>query len=122
MRSHGVSDFPDSAIQVNPSGGTVVNLPKGITTEPDYQSASQACRSLLPRSANGGASSGNTQANLNFANCMRSHGVTNFPEPNSQGGFIMQGSSGINPNSPTFQSAMQACRSDLPNGGAGLGR
>ena len=49
-----------------------------------------------------------------LAACMRSHGVPNFPEPNAQG-VISSGS--IDPNSPQFQQAMQACRKDLPNGG-----
>jgi hypothetical protein len=43
---------------------------------------------------------------------MRSHGVRNFPDPNSQGGFLMGGD--VDPNSPTFKSAMQACQSLLP--------
>ena len=49
-----------------------------------------------------------------LAACMRSHGVPNFPEPNAQG-VISSGS--IDPNSPQFQQAMQACQKDLPNGG-----
>lgn len=120
MRSHGVTNFPDNAISTS-GGATKFDLPQGIASNPDYQSASQACQSKLPRGANGGSSSGNTQAELNFAACMRSHGVPNFPEPNSQGAFRITSGNGLNPNSPTFQSAMQACRSKLPNGGAGLG-
>lgn len=122
MRSHGVSNFPDNAIS-STGGGTKVDLPSGITSNPAYRSASQACQSKLPRGANGGSggSSGNTQAELNLANCMRSHGVTNFPEPNAQGGIVVGGSSGIDPNSPSYQSAWQACRHLLPNGGSGLG-
>lgn len=122
MRSHGVQNFPDNAIQVNASGGVMYDLPQGVSNQPDFQSASQACRSKLPQGANGGGSSGNTQADLNFANCMRSHGVANFPEPNAQGRFTFTGGSGsgLNPNSPTFKSAMQTCRKDLPNGGQGL--
>jgi hypothetical protein len=50
---------------------------------------------------------------------MRSHGVTNFPEPNSQGQVLIQGGAGINPNSPTFQSANQACQHYLPAGAVG---
>src|SRR5262249_41875792 len=57
MRSQGVSDFRDPAIQVTPSAGTMVNLPKGISPDPDSPSPTQACRSLLPLPANGGASS-----------------------------------------------------------------
>jgi len=120
MRAHGVSNYPDNAV-TNTGNGTKVNLPQGITNNPDYGSASQACQSKLPGGGSGGGSSGNTQAELKLANCMRSHGVTNFPEPDSQGHIVMGGSSGIDTNSPTYQSAWQACRSQLPNSGAGLG-
>ena len=64
--------------------------------------------------ATAGGSSGVAVA-MKLAACMRSNGVPNFPDPNSQG--VIQGS-GIDPNSPTFQKAMQACRKNLPNGGA----
>jgi hypothetical protein len=81
----------------------------------------------------GGATSaqGDTAANrakgLAFARCMRSHGVPNFPDPGGGGGggFGMQIQSGPNGtnvngvpvNGRSFQTAMQACRSYLPNGG-----
>ena len=57
---------------------------------------------------------GNEADALAFAECMRSHGVPSFPDPNSQG--VIQGS-GLNPNSPSFQSASNACRHFMPNGG-----
>jgi hypothetical protein len=65
-----------------------------------------------------------------FAGCMRSHGVPNFPDPtgNGHGGLDIQASqrsgsgqsmkvNGVPVNAPAFQSAMQQCRSKLPNGG-----
>jgi hypothetical protein len=121
MRAHGVTNYPDNAITTS-GGATKVNLPSGITSNPDYKSASQACQSKLPKGANGGGASGgssNVNAVIKFANCMRSHGVTNFPEPNSSGQEIISGSGGVDPNSPTYQSAMTACKSLLPNGGSG---
>lgn len=123
MRLHGVSTFPDNAI-TSTGSGTEVHLPQGITENPNYQSASKACQSKLPRGGNtggGGANNKNVQAEINWADCMHSHGVPNAPEPNSQGQMIMKGGSGgVDPNSPTFQAAMQACRKDLPGGGQGL--
>jgi hypothetical protein len=44
---------------------------------------------------------------------MRSHGVPGFPDPASQGTFIP---TGIDPNSPQFQSAMRTCHHLLPAG------
>jgi len=52
-----------------------------------------------------------------YSACMRSHGVSNFPDPNGQGAIEIDSSSGVNPQSPKFQSAQKACRSLLPNGG-----
>ncbi|MGP0037768.1 MAG: hypothetical protein ACLP4R_24835 [Solirubrobacteraceae bacterium] len=57
-------------------------------------------------------------AALGYANCMRSHGVPDFPDPNSQGEFQLhsifengrttQGEDLI-PSSPAFQGAERAC-------------
>lgn len=52
-----------------------------------------------------------------FSACMRKHGVTNFPDPNSQGVISISSGMGIDPNSPTFQSARTVCSKLLPNGG-----
>jgi hypothetical protein len=45
---------------------------------------------------------------------MRSHGITNFPDPNSNGGLEINSSSGINPSSPQFQEAQKICRKYMP--------
>lgn len=65
-----------------------------------------------------------------LANCIRSHGVPNFPDPtsNGRGGIQIQQSqrggsgpstavNGVPVNGPAFQAAMQACRKYEPNGG-----
>jgi hypothetical protein len=72
-----------------------------------------------------GDSPANQAKGLAFARCMRSHGVPNFPDPTGGGGLRLQLQSGpsgtsvngVAVNGPAFQSAMQACRSYLPNGG-----
>jgi hypothetical protein len=59
---------------------------------------------------------------IKFADCMRSHGVPNFPDPStSGGGFTIKIGSGINPASPSFRAAQIACRKLLPGGGPGAG-
>jgi len=47
---------------------------------------------------------------------MRAHGIKNFPDPNSQGGIGISASSGINPSSPRFAAANQACQPKMPGG------
>jgi hypothetical protein len=49
------------------------------------------------------------QDTLNFARCMRSHGVSNFPD-----NFNFQNVPGINPSSPAFKTAQTACQHVLP--------
>ncbi len=52
---------------------------------------------------------------LAFAKCMRAHGVPGFPDPNGQAGQLGP-DSGIDPGSPTFQSALNGpCRSLAPS-------
>jgi hypothetical protein len=70
-----------------------------------------ACGSSSQSSRTAAAS--NTQ--LDYANCMRSHGVPNFPDPSAGGGINIP--SGIDPQSPAFQSGDQVCRKRLPGGG-----
>jgi hypothetical protein len=67
-------------------------------------------------SASGGSDPQSQQAALvKYASCMRSHGVTNFPDPSGSGFLNLP--SGVDPNSPQFQSANQACQNLLPKGG-----
>ena len=64
-------------------------------------------------------------AGISFADCMRSHGVPNFPDPITSGGgshISIKSSSGINPASPSFQAAQKVCGKLLPGGGPGSGK
>jgi hypothetical protein len=65
--------------------------------------------------ASGGPSS--SDFGLRFADCMRSHGVPNFPDPSAGGGIQISAGSGVNPQSPAFQSAQNACSKLMPGGG-----
>jgi hypothetical protein len=49
---------------------------------------------------------------------VRSNGVPDFPDPNSQGQFLISGSDQSNPN---FQTAVQTCQHLLPGGSASNG-
>jgi hypothetical protein len=76
-----------------------------------------ACGSAgAPHSAPG---SSRAARGIAFAGCMRSHGLTNFPDPSSGGGIQIPSGSGINPFSPAFRSAQRACGKLLPGGGPG---
>jgi len=51
---------------------------------------------------------------LQFARCMRAHGVSTFPDPNGNGIAITPAIA----QSPAFPNAQNACKQYLPNGGA----
>ena len=60
---------------------------------------------------------------LGFSQCMRSHGVPNFPDPSGSGGGIqINASSGINPFSPAFKAAQSDCSKLMPGGGPFRGK
>jgi hypothetical protein len=54
---------------------------------------------------------------IKFADCMRSHGVPNFPDPRPNSGVDLGPGSGINQQSPAFQSAQRACGEPGSTGG-----
>jgi hypothetical protein len=79
-----------------------------------------ACGSNSPSSSSSGGHP--TQAQLQqgrqdmirFAQCMRSHGVPNLPDPMTS---PREFKNAFNTQSPAFQSAGRACQHLLPNGG-----
>jgi hypothetical protein len=106
MRSHGDLLWPDPDSQ----GNFVIDNPDILN---GYQPANNACKKLAPPV---GLTEGEQQqkitGELKYAGCMRSHGITNFPDPKSgEFGFNL---SGVDINSPQYQSAQQACLSLLP--------
>ena len=119
MRSHGVPNFPDPT---SGSNGNSVELQPGSGIDPNspqYQSAMHACQSLLPAGkANGGSVSPTVRTEyLRYAACMRSHGEPNYPDPIFSGNSVNLGNlsaDGIDPNSPQYQSASNACASLNP--------
>ena len=55
-------------------------------------------------------------AALAFAQCMRSNGLPNFPDPKAGGGFLFHTSAGVDPSSPAFKAAQAKCKKFLPEG------
>jgi hypothetical protein len=116
MRTRGVPAFPDPTV-ANGSVGFSITAGDGVDpNSPQYQSARQACSSLRG-GGTANSESGNLAKGLKFSQCMRSHGVPGFPDPNKNGGY--SGTSSINPSSPTFQNAQSTCRQLSGLGGPG---
>jgi hypothetical protein len=128
MRSHGVPDFPDP----NSSGGFTYATPNGSggsNGQPSNlngaakRTALNACRHLDP---NGGTVTPAQQQQafnqaLRFSQCMRAHGLRDFPDPTGGSGGSGEVQtripSDINIQSSQFQSAQRACRSLQPGAG-----
>ncbi len=83
-----------------------------------------ACGSSSPDATGSGSNgAGNTAANVaqavKFAQCMRANGVSDFPDPDASGTLTIDGvvnGSSLDPNSPTFQQAISACKNLEPAG------
>jgi hypothetical protein len=118
MRSHGVADFPDPS-----ATGGFGSAGRSAQSNPDFGTASRACKHLLPNGGNK-LSQGNESQLLHIAQCMRSHGVPNYPDPNpGVDPRTAMNQAGVDPNSPQFQAAARTCDQlyPLPSAGAGKG-
>jgi hypothetical protein len=80
----------------SPAGAAVASLPTASAT------ASQAAQRGDP---------------VKYSQCMRAHGVSNFPDPDANGGIaISAGKGGLDPRSPKFKAAEAACKPLAPQG------
>ena len=115
MREHGISDFPDPDSQ----GRMKINVTPGSDLDPNkpqFKAAQKACAKYQERAGghfDKAQQQQMQQAALNFARCMRAHGV-DFPDPRFSGGKVSMGGPGLNPNDPNFRSANQACQKLMP--------
>ena len=83
------------------------------------QQPTRACKAYSPEDqAASGTVDPQLQAEaLKYSACMRSHGVPSYPDPVFVGGSIretVRAGSGMDPNSPQFIAAQQACQSLQP--------
>jgi hypothetical protein len=115
MRANGVPNFPD------PNGQGVI---QGSGIDPQSAAFEKAQKACAKYAGGGVAPSPAQQAKaqadaLAFSQCMRSHGVSDFPDPTfGSGGRIrisisLHGkgpSSDLDPNSPIFQKAQKSCQ------------
>jgi hypothetical protein len=117
MRGHGDPGFPDPQ-----SNGlfAATKANRGALAGPRFASANRACAHLEGPGLTPAQQERQTAELLRLAACMRAHGITNFqyspPRNGGQGGL---GAQGVNPNSPQFQAAQQACRKLQPRLGGG---
>lgn len=115
MREHGVPNFPDPVVHSSAGSQSVsIGINPSITSSPAYNSAQTACQHFMPQpSPSQVAAQQHTHEEhmLAFARCMRSKGVTDFPDPNSQGDIKppMLAQAGIDIHAPAFAQKAIAC-------------
>jgi hypothetical protein len=122
MRSHGLPNFPDPAGNGGIPKDDVIRAFRAVSNA-QAQAASNQCARLLPA---GGSLSGQAaqpvptqdrQYYLKAAACMRSHGISNFPDPVFSGGNVnFPIPSSVNSNSTQFVEARQTCQKLIPAG------
>jgi hypothetical protein len=119
MRSHGVPSYPDA---ISAGQGGAVGL---VPSSPAFKAAWAACDRWLPGLGRHQPVSALAMAQMRrFSKCMRSHGVTGFPDPTpsppaNPGGFSLRVRRGgaylsvpdtIDPAAPGYTRAAAACR------------
>jgi hypothetical protein len=114
MRSHGLPNFPgpDSSGQIPKL--QVVDAAKSNPNK--FNAAQMACKRLLPNGSLGQQETAQQKRTrladeLSFARCMRSRGVTRFPDPTAQAGLSVEmvQAQGIDVHSPAVLRAVQKC-------------
>jgi hypothetical protein len=120
MRAHGVAAFPDPD-----SGGEIPKAQVATAQQANparFDSADSVCGHLLPA----GGGNGETPAEIaqdwrqdqQFAGCMRSHGVPNWPGPTSRSATDRRPvfritAVGLDGNSPQLRAKAQQCATQL---------
>ena len=125
MRSNRVPNFPDPQ-----RGQTNAKFPGAQqlrVSSSQYLAAEGACAHLLPNAgqATPAASAQMLSKMVLFSQCMRSHGVPNWPDPTSgpdgTPGFNLVGINGIpEQSSPEFQNAIHECGHLVPHALGGI--
>jgi len=117
LRAHGVPNYPDpnASGQEPPNGKELIRSPQG-------QAAVGACSSWGNRISNDVAAQNQVVMGeyVRFAECMRAHGLPDFPDPVHAEGrveFMLSASQdGFDPHSPQVLAKAHHCESVLPPG------
>lgn len=116
MRSHGVSKFPEPAD--HGASRSLKVTKSAIVSTPHFATGARDCaRYATAGSTVPTLTSRDRTDYLRAAACMRSHGVTAFPDPVFTGGRVsFPIPSAIDPNSTSFRQARAVCERLVPPG------
>ncbi len=117
MRTHGIQRFPDPIV-ANTGGSHSIQLhpPAGIDpSSPAFKSASKGCNGMIApiisQSTPQTSSPTRRSGLLAFAQCMRAHGFTRFPDPGADGQLEVAAvqAAGIDVTAPAVDHVAYAC-------------
>jgi hypothetical protein len=122
MRARGITNFPDP----NSSGAIPKETAQQLgVSDSQYRVAQNDCAHLLPDS--GGLSPAEIQqawtGTRRFAQCMRSHGLSNWPDPadDGTGSPVFYLSNKIDANAPQVVTEIYACEHLIPAADRSMG-
>ena len=118
VRAHGVPNFPDPDSNGQIPKEAVVPALREVG-DSRAKAATNACANLNPAGQESPTLTAREQQDyLRAAACMRSHGITNFPDPTFPGGHVNlpQIPSSIDISSTQFAQARQTCEKLIPAG------
>lgn len=117
MRAEGI-DIPDPEVVEGGGGaksGIKIQAGGENVDKTKVNAAMEKCRKYLPE---GGESRQLSPEELEqarrFAQCMRDNGISDFPDPDAEGGRFIRGQGGIDKNDAAFRAAMEKCNQNLP--------
>ncbi|TDD70827.1 hypothetical protein E1293_34425 [Actinomadura darangshiensis] len=121
MRENGVDmpDPKDGRVEIRASAGAGKGA--GPENGGKVEAAQKKCRHLMPNGGKPRKPKPEELAQMRaFSKCMRDHGISEFPDPQPDGGVKItnKGGSDMDPESQVFQKAQKACdKLAAPGGG-----
>jgi hypothetical protein len=112
MRAHGVPKWPDPDTSGSFDKTKITDQRLGVSST-RLQAAQDACQNLLPPESLTQRRLNAVQA-LQYAQCVRAHGVPNFPDPDGKGRIPDPEAVGVDQGSPQFQAANDTCAQYRP--------
>jgi hypothetical protein len=118
MRDHGVARFRDGTLEHGRL--TRAGAPDGSVTEEQMQAATEACQHIsdqLPASVlapEPPPSAAELEQMAKFSDCVRQHGLPDWPDPDSRGAFKLTDPTVVK--SDKFQAAQAACKGHYDGG------
>jgi hypothetical protein len=117
MRENGLEEFPDPG----DDGSLLISEDTGIDpASAEFREAEEACKDLSPQGDGGpgGGQPADMAKAREWAQCVRDHGVPDFPDPEIDGNTAVVDMTGVGTGGedPTLDRALEDCEDERPSG------